>query len=97
MTHTLRWTEHAVEDLSAIAEYISLSSPIYAEQLVDRIVRRLDQACLFPESGRQVPEAASGDMRELQVAPYRVMYRVVADRIEVLSIVHGRQSFRELP
>ena len=52
MTLSLRWTEHAVDDLSTIAEYVSLSSPINAEQLVDRIARQLEQACAHPESGR---------------------------------------------
>ena len=28
---SLRWTEHAVTQLAAIAEYISLDSPVYAE------------------------------------------------------------------
>jgi hypothetical protein len=31
----LRWTEHAVSQLAAIAEYISLDSPVYAEQVVE--------------------------------------------------------------
>jgi toxin ParE1/3/4 len=97
VTLTLRWTEHAVEDLSAIVEYISLSSPIYAEQLVDRIVRQLEQACAYPESGRLVPELAAADIRELQTRPYRVIYRVVTDRIEVVSIIHSRRSFTQLP
>ena len=52
----LRWSEHAVAQLAAVAEYVSLSSPVYAEHLVDRIARRLDQAREFPESGRVVPE-----------------------------------------
>ena len=57
MTFRLRWTEHAVSQLSAIAEYVSLSSPVYAEQMLDRIVLRLRQLEQFPESGRRVPEA----------------------------------------
>lgn len=97
MTLPLRWTEHAVGDLSTIAEYVSLSSPIYAEQLVDRIVRQLEQACAYPESGRMVPEVAAPDIRELQVPPYRVIYRVLGDWIEVVSITHSRRSFKELP
>jgi toxin ParE1/3/4 len=97
VTLPLRWTEHAVDDLSTIAEYVSLSSPIYADQLVDRIVRQLEQACAYPQSGRIVPEVAAANIRELQVSVYRVMYRVLADQIEVVSIVHSRRNFRELP
>ena len=58
MSLRLRWTEQAVDQLSAIAEYISLSSPVYAEHVLERIVLRLRQIQQFPESGRHVPESA---------------------------------------
>ncbi len=44
MRRPLRWTEQAVTQLGAIAEYIAVSSQVYAEQVVDRVLRRLDQA-----------------------------------------------------
>ena len=59
MTLALRWTEHAVSQLSAIAEYISIVSPIYSEQTIDRIVLRLRQAQEFPASGRCAARTAS--------------------------------------
>lgn len=93
----LRWTEHAVEQLAALAEYISLDSPIYAELVIDRVVRRLEQARRFPESGRAVPEFARDDLRELIEPPYRLIYRVRPDAIEVLSVLHGRQRLEGLP
>jgi toxin ParE1/3/4 len=92
----LRWTEHAVSQLAAIAEYISLDSPVYAEQVVDQLVRRLAQAKAFPDSGRMVPEVARPDIRELLELPYRVIYRVRPDAIEVLAVVHARQQLRGL-
>ena len=92
----LRWTEHAVAQLASIAEYVSLSSPVYAEHLVDRLAQRLDQACEFPESGRVVPELGRAEIRELLEWPYRLVYRVHADAIEVLSVLHGRQELPEL-
>ncbi|MDQ3080956.1 MAG: type II toxin-antitoxin system RelE/ParE family toxin [Gemmatimonadota bacterium] len=92
MTLRLRWTEQAVSQLGAIAEYISLSSPIYAEQIVERIVLRLRQVQQFPESGRQVPEAGNAEVRELIESPYRIIYRVLQEAIEILAIVHGRQD-----
>lgn len=92
----LRWTEHAVSQLAAIAEYISLDSPVYAEQVIDQLVRRLAQAQAFPESGRVVPEAARSDVRELLEVPYRVIYRVRPDAIEVVAVVHARQQLRGL-
>ena len=93
----LRWTEHAVTQLAAIAEYISLDSPVYAEQVIDQIVQRLAQAQAFPESGRTVPESGRADVRELLESPYRVIYRVRPDAIEVVAVLHGRQQFPGLP
>src|SRR5262245_6056449 len=93
---SLRWTERAVQQLATIADDISLASPIYAEEMIDRIVRRLDQACRFPESGRIVPECRQPEVRELFELPYRVIYRVRAEYIEVVSILHSRQDLRSL-
>ena len=97
MTRPLRWTEQAVTQLGAIAEYIAVSSPVYAERVVDRIVGRLDQAQRFPDSGRAVPEYEAADIRELIEFPYRVIYRVRPDVVEVLAILHGRQDVRPSP
>ena len=65
MSRPLRWTEQAVAQLGAIAEHIAVSSPVYAEQVVDRVVRRLEQMQRFPESGRAVPEFEAAEIREL--------------------------------
>ena len=80
--------------LGAIAEYIAVSSPVYAEQVVDRVVARLAQAQRFPESGRVVPEYQAPEVRELVEFPYRLISRVQLDAIEVLAILHGRQELR---
>ena len=88
----LRWTEQAIGHLGAIAEYISLSSPIYADGMIERLVARLQLACEHPLSGRHVAEYADPAVRELIEPPYRLIYRVRADSIDVLAIVHSRQS-----
>lgn len=97
MSRALRWTEQATTQLGVIAEYIAVTSPVYAEQVVDRVVQRLEQAQRFPESGRAVPDYMQPDIRELLEFPYRVIYRVQPDAIEVLAILHGRQDVRALP
>ena len=84
----LRWTEQAVNRLSAIAEYVSLASPIYAEQVVERIGFRLRQAQMFPESGRQVPEAGNTEeyvdlatcLDDLRVPPGNRLHALKDDR-----------------
>jgi plasmid stabilization system protein ParE len=92
VTFELRWTEHAVDQLGAIAEYIAVASPVYADQVVERIVFRLRQAQTFPESGRRVPEAPDLELRELIEAPYRIVYQAAQSTIVVIAIIHGRQD-----
>ena len=86
-----------MSQLGAIAEYISIASPVYAEQIVEQLVQRLDQACRFPESGRVVPEFERADLRELIEPPYRLIYRVHPNAIEVIAVVHARRELRALP
>jgi plasmid stabilization system protein ParE len=90
----LRWTEQAVDQLGAIAEFVSRSSPIYAEQLVQRISQRLEQVRVFPESGGRVPEDATSDVRQVLEWPYRIIYRPHPDAIEVVAIIHGRRNIQ---
>lgn len=93
----LRWTEQAVDQLGAIAEFVGRSSPVYAEQLVQRIVHRLEQLRVFPESGSLVSEfSTSPDIRQLLEWPYRIIYRIRGDAIEVLAVIHGRRDLRHV-
>ncbi len=92
MTVRLRWTEQAVDQLGAIADYISLSSPIYAEGVVSRIAVRIQLAVEYPDIGRRVPETDGADVRELVEWPYRIVYRRHPDTVEILAIVHGSRD-----
>ena len=88
----LRWTEHAVAHLEAIVEYISLTSPVYAEAVLLRIVHRLQLVRTHPQIGKRAPETSEDSIREVIVPPYRIFYRHEHDCIEVLAIVHERRN-----
>jgi plasmid stabilization system protein ParE len=85
------WTDNAVDQLVNIYEYIALNSPTYARQMVDRITRRSAQISDQPFSRRKVPEYQADDVRELIETPYRIIYRVKRDQIDVLAVIHGAQ------
>ena len=96
MKHQLRWTEQAVEQLEAIADYISLSSPVYAESVVEKVFARVQIALEYPESGIKVPEYDTPEIRQLIEWPYRIIYRHHQEAIEILAIVHGRRDLRDV-
>jgi len=89
---TVVWTASALGHLGALRQYISQTSPVYAERMVQRILARAPQLAAFPDSGRQVPEVSRPDIREVIEGPYRVIYRRTTDRVEILAIVHSGQG-----
>ena len=88
----VHWTNKALDHLLAIHQYVAQNSEIYADRLVDRPTRRSEQIGLFPESGRMVPEYKRVDIREVIERPYRIIYRVKEDQVDVLSVVHTAQQ-----
>ena len=85
------WTENAIRHLTNIYEYIGLNSPTYAKRMVDRITRRSEQIAEQPLSGRKVPEYDADDIRELIEKPYRVIYRIKPNQIDILAVIHGER------
>jgi plasmid stabilization system protein ParE len=89
----VHWTENAIGHLVNIYEYIAINSPTFAKRMVDRITRRSEQIADHPFSGRKVPEYESDDVRELIETPYRIIYRIKSDQIDVLAVIHGARLF----
>ncbi len=85
------WTDTAVAQLLAIFERIANDSEIYALQVAERLTSRTEQLAAFPHSGRAVPEYEGQNIREVIESPYRIIYKVDADQVNVLAVVHGQQ------
>jgi toxin ParE1/3/4 len=89
------WTDNSIGHLLGIYEYIARNSPVYAKRVVDRITRRSEQIAEFPLSGRKVPEYKSEDIREIIEKPYRIIYRIKSDQIDILAVIHGAKLLPE--
>jgi toxin ParE1/3/4 len=88
----VHWTDTAVEHLKAIHDYIAKDSPPYALRIVDRLTRRSQQIAEFPVSGRVVPEFEVPQIREVLEGPYRIIYYIKPDQVDVLAVVHAAQQ-----
>jgi toxin ParE1/3/4 len=93
------WTKAADNNLQAIYDYIANTSADYARRMIERITARAGQIAAFPLSGRIVPEFQFGQLREVLERPYRIIYRIRPDRIDIITVVHmsrdlstGRES-----
>lgn len=87
----VHWTDNAIKQLVNIYEYICLTSPTYAKRMVDKITRRSEQIVEYPLSGRKIPEYNAKDIRELIENPYRIIYRVKLDQIDIIGVMHCSQ------
>jgi plasmid stabilization system protein ParE len=63
--------------------------------MVDRLTQRSEQIAGFPLSGRIVPEYEAEDIREIIEKPYRIIYRIKSDQIDVLAVIHSAQLLPE--
>jgi toxin ParE1/3/4 len=90
----VHWTDNALRHLTAIHDYIAQNSARYAQDMVDRITRRTQLLAHVPFSGGEVPEYEDDSIREVLESPYRIIYRVREERIDIVAVVHGA---RQLP
>jgi toxin ParE1/3/4 len=89
------WTDSAKAHLTAIHAYIAQDSPRYAQAMVDRITRRVQQCGQFPATGSRVPEYDEGDVREVLELPYRIIDRIRADRVDIVAVIHSARMLPE--
>jgi plasmid stabilization system protein ParE len=91
---TVHWTEAALADLSAVEAYIARHSGQYARGMVDRIFTKSGLLTDQPLLGAVVPEHEDESLRELFEDPYRIIYRVLEQQVDVVAVVHAA---RRLP
>ena len=92
----LEWTDPAIADLENIQDYIARDSGEYAQAMIERIILSAERLTSFPASGRLVPEASGGRIRELIVENYRVIYRLRRGRVQILAVIHSARNLAGL-
>jgi plasmid stabilization system protein ParE len=91
------WTAKALARLVELHDYIAEQSSFNAIAVVERLTARAALLAMPPLTGRRVPEYRQDDIREVLDRPYRLIYRVTRERIEVLTVKHYRQRLSERP
>ena len=89
------WTEPALSDLDAIADYIALDEPEAARRLVQRIFQHVEQLAVHPKSGSVPRELRGSRYRQIVEPPCRVFYRYDGERIfSLLHVIRGARQLR---
>ena len=88
------WTEPALNDLDAIADYIALDNPAAARNLVQRIFKHVDQLATHPDSGSKPPELRGWTYRQIVEPPCRIFYRQEGNSVYILYVMRGERPLR---
>ena len=86
------WRASAREDLREIVAYIARANPIAARRMKNVLAEAVIPVAEHPYLYR-LSERVPG-LREIVAHPnYIVLYRVTADRVEVVNVVHARREY----
>jgi toxin ParE1/3/4 len=88
------WTEPALQELDAIAEYIALDNTAAASALVKDVFDKTGRLETLPKSRRIPPELPDSVYRELVVPPCRIFYREDEQRVLVLYVMREERQLR---
>lgn len=93
------WARRAEDDLREIIDYIAMESPRNALTILEKIKNKAFSLYTMPERCRIVPELKAFGIlhyRELIVSPWRIMFRIAAMKIYVLSVLDGRRNIEDI-
>lgn len=89
------WTEPALNDLNAIADYIALDKPLAARQFVQKVFKKVQLLGRFPKLGTIPPELKNLPYRQLVVPPCRLFYRIAKGKIYMVSVLRGERRVKK--
>ena len=90
------WSYAALDDLDAIAEYISRDSPYHAQRVVESFFDLAEMIAEQPLAGRRVPELECDRVRERFLYSYRLIYEIRDGCVDVLAVIHGRRLLESM-
>ena len=91
----IKWTEPALNDLNDLAEYIAISNPYAAKELVENIFDKIQRLEEFPDSGKAPEEISNLNHREVIVNPCRIFYKVDLETVYILHVMRQERDLRK--
>ena len=89
------WSEPALADLDAIADYIALENPVAASELIKRVFGHIEQLVDHPESGSRPQEVGKSRYRQIVEPPCRVFYRYDGHKVFILHVMRSERLLRK--
>jgi len=100
MSFHVQLADDAARDLEEICDYFDRhDSPARGDYVLERIERAFQRLSEHPHRGshpRELLDIGIKEYREVVNKPYRIVYRVVGDKVYVLVIADGRRDMQTL-
>jgi plasmid stabilization system protein ParE len=85
------WSPLAIDRAVEQAHFIAQDKPGAAAKWLEGLFAATESLAELPRLGRKVPELKKEDHRELSYGNYRIIYRIDASQISVLTVRHSRR------
>jgi toxin ParE1/3/4 len=96
MHYQVHITLAAWRDLEEITDWIAEHDSVEnAASVLNRLVEVAESLAGFPERGSrpsELPAGMAADYRQVFFKPYRIIYRVREDRVEIHLVADGRRN-----
>lgn len=92
----VRFAGDAERDLEDIGDHIAIDDPVAALQFVRALRDRCQTLADFPNRFPLVERYAAAGLRRCLHSNYLIFYRVEADVVVIVHVLHGAQDYPEI-
>jgi addiction module RelE/StbE family toxin len=92
-------TKTAENDLDQIISFVAENNPRNALEIFNRLKTKIESLHNFPNRGEYVPELLKRNIKEyrqLLEKPWRIIYKVEKDIVNVLTVLDSRRNIQDL-
>ncbi|MGD0633168.1 MAG: type II toxin-antitoxin system RelE/ParE family toxin [Beijerinckiaceae bacterium] len=90
------FTDKALQDLQKIGAYVETYDPNRTVPFVDGIVSRCESLGNMPSRYPLIPRYEERGIRRRPHGNYLIFYRIKADVVEILHILHGAMDYESI-
>lgn len=85
------WTEPALADLEAVADYIAIENPDAARNFVRRVFAHVDKLEQHPRFGSVPSDLEGSRYRQIVEPPCRIFYRHERRKVFILHVMRSER------